>query len=103
MDNTPNAEPFAGSEQRGYAGCVHAFSILTSTVLKNAGAVDDHINACEMRQPMLGLARRGNVHPDPAREFRRFSRMARKPNHVVPLLSKASRHRRSDQARRSRD
>ena len=85
-----------------YAGRVHAFGIFTGTVLQHASAVDDHVNAGEMRQPVLGLAGGRDVQPDPARDFHPFSRIARKPDHLVPLLREASRHRRSDQARRSR-
>ena len=64
MHDPPHAGLLAGGEQRGGAVARARRGGIARAVLQHAGAVDDRIDAGQMRQPVCGPRRLGDVEDD---------------------------------------
>ena len=101
LHDAPHARLLAGREQRGGAAGMHAGGGVARAVLQHAGAVDDRVDAGQMRQPVGGAGRPGRCRArrsaPPAAAGRRRRRCGRPPPPRAPRRARPRQHR----ARRS--
>ena len=105
MHDAPHARLLAGREQGGRPVHVHAGCGIARAVLQHAGAVDDRVDAGEVRQPVGGRLGLGDVEGDaPRRSGEPAARAgaAHDGRHLVPLAAERRQHRRADQPGRTR-